>query len=49
MAFIARPFAADAVALRRWDDLAKDPAARPPGWAHYAAVLERAAQVSVPA
>lgn len=41
-AFIAQPFAADAVALRRWDDLAKDPAATPPGWAHYAAVLEHA-------
>jgi phosphonate degradation associated HDIG domain protein len=41
-AFIAQPFAADAVALRRWDDLAKDPAATPPGWAHYVAVLEHA-------
>jgi phosphonate degradation associated HDIG domain protein len=48
-AFIAQPFAADAVALRRWDDLAKDPAARPPGWAHYVAVLERACSVSVAA
>lgn len=41
-AFIAQPFATDAVALRRWDDLAKDPAATPPGWAHYVAMLERA-------
>jgi predicted HD phosphohydrolase len=40
--FIAEPFALDAVALRRWDDLAKDPAATPPPWAHYVAVLERA-------
>ena len=40
--FIAQPFATDAVALRRWDDLAKDPAATPPGLAHYMAVLERA-------
>ena len=39
-AFIGQPFAADAVALRRWDDRAKDPAAKPPGWAHYRAVLE---------
>ena len=40
-AFIGQAFAMDAVALRRWDDLAKDPAARPPGWAHYREVLER--------
>lgn len=26
-AFLLRPFAADAIALRRWDDLAKDPEA----------------------
>lgn len=42
--FRARGFAADALALRRWDDLAKDPAAHTPGldtwiglaasWAH---------------
>lgn len=37
--FIAEAFAADAVALRRWDDRAKDPALTPPGWAHYRAVL----------
>lgn len=41
-AFIAQAFATDAVALRRWDDLAKNPAATPPGWAHYVAVLMRA-------
>lgn len=41
-AFIKQPFAADAVALRRWDDLAKDPAANPPGWAYYVGVLMRA-------
>ena len=41
-AFIAQAFATDAVALRRWDDLAKNPAATPPGWAHYVAVLVRA-------
>lgn len=42
-AFMAQPFAADAVELRRWDDLAKDPAATPPGWTHYLGVLEKAA------
>ncbi len=41
MAFLRRPFAVDAIALRRWDDLAKDPLAKPPAWAHYARVLER--------
>lgn len=40
--FIQQPFAAEAVALRRWDDSAKDPAANTPDWAHYAAVLESA-------
>jgi phosphonate degradation associated HDIG domain protein len=39
-AFLMQPFAADAVALRRWDDGAKDPAAKPPGLAHYRSVLE---------
>ena len=38
--FLAKPFANDAVAVRRWDDCAKDPAAKTPGWAHYALVLE---------
>lgn len=38
-AFIAQDFSADAVALRRWDDFAKDPAATPPDWAHYVRVL----------
>lgn len=38
-AFISQPFATDAVALRRWDDGAKDPQATPPDWAHYAVVL----------
>lgn len=41
-AFMAQTFAADAVALRRWDDCAKDPAATPPGWTHYAGILENA-------
>lgn len=38
--FVARPFASDAVALRRWDDLAKDPAATPPSWEHYSGILQ---------
>lgn len=41
-AFIAQAFAADAVALRRWDDSAKNPEAFTPGWTHYAGVLQRA-------
>ncbi len=38
--FVVQPFANDAVALRRWDDLAKDPAASPPVWDHYARILQ---------
>jgi phosphonate degradation associated HDIG domain protein len=38
--FLTQPFAVDALALRRWDDLAKSRAAQPPGWAHYLPVLE---------
>jgi phosphonate degradation associated HDIG domain protein len=34
-AFIAQPFAADAVRLRRWDDLAKTAGKRTPSLAHY--------------
>ncbi len=41
-AFLMQPFAADAVALRRWDDAAKDPKAKPPDLAHYCSVLEGA-------
>lgn len=33
------PHAADAIAVRRWDDQAKDPAAAPPGFARYRALL----------
>jgi predicted HD phosphohydrolase len=29
--------------VRRWDDAGKDPAVITPGFAHYAAVLERVA------
>lgn len=46
-AFMAQAFAADAVALRRWDDRAKDPAATPPDWAHYIGVLEQAASAGL--
>jgi phosphonate degradation associated HDIG domain protein len=46
-AFMAQAFAADAVALRRWDDLAKDPVAMPPDWAHYLAILEQAASAGL--
>ncbi len=33
--FLALPYAADAIRLRRWDDFAKDPAAVPPPLAHH--------------
>jgi phosphonate degradation associated HDIG domain protein len=39
-AFLAQPFARDAIALRRWDDLAKDPDRRTPGVYHFIATLE---------
>ena len=38
-AFEALPFAPDAVAVRRWDDEAKDPAVTPPGFAHFESLL----------
>jgi len=38
-AFQARPYASDAVAVRRWDDQAKDPAVTPPAFAHFAPPL----------
>jgi gamma-butyrobetaine dioxygenase len=38
-AFEALPHAADAVAVRRWDDEAKDPAVTPPEFGHFAALL----------
>jgi gamma-butyrobetaine dioxygenase len=37
--FEALPYARDAVAVRRWDDDAKDPAVTPPEFAHFAALL----------
>jgi len=39
-AFEALPFSRDAVAVRRWDDQAKDPAVTPPPFAHFAPLLE---------
>jgi gamma-butyrobetaine dioxygenase len=38
-AFEALPYARDAVAVRRWDDKAKDPAVTPPAFAYFAALL----------
>ena len=38
-AFAALPFAHDAVAVRRWDDQAKDPEVTPPPFAHFEALL----------
>jgi gamma-butyrobetaine dioxygenase len=38
-AFEALPYAQDAVAVRRWDDDAKDPADTPPSFAHFAPLL----------
>lgn len=38
--FLDRPFARDAVALRRWDDLAKDPDRRTPTLEHFMAILQ---------
>lgn len=40
--FLAEPHAMDAVALRRWDDMAKVPGRATRGWDHYAGVLEQA-------
>jgi phosphonate degradation associated HDIG domain protein len=38
--FEQRPFAREAVRLRRWDDLAKAPGMRVPGLEHYRAAIE---------
>lgn len=39
--FLARPYAGDAVALRRWDELAKDPEMATPGLDDFRPLLER--------
>ena len=41
-AFLARPYAAEAVRLRRWDELAKDPDMVTPALEDFRPVLERA-------
>lgn len=41
--FLARPYADDAVRLRRWDDRAKNPDKSTPDLDHFAQVLERCA------
>ena len=46
--FAARPFAAEALALRRWDDQAKDPAVSTRGWDHYRGILEDASVELLP-
>jgi gamma-butyrobetaine dioxygenase len=38
-AFEALPYARDALAVRRWDDEAKDPSLTPPEFAHFAPLL----------
>jgi len=43
-AFEALPCAPDAVAVRRWDDQAKDPAVTPPEFSHFVPLLEALAQ-----
>jgi predicted HD phosphohydrolase len=43
-AFEALPYARDAVAVRRWDDQAKDPAVVPPEFAHFGPLLEALVQ-----
>ena len=42
--FESLPHARDAVAVRRWDDQAKDPAVSPPRFAHFAPLLEALAR-----
>ncbi|MEV6924362.1 phosphonate degradation HD-domain oxygenase [Dactylosporangium sp. NPDC051485] len=42
--FAAHPYAADAVALRRWDEQAKDPSAEVPDFAQYQGLLQRLAR-----
>jgi gamma-butyrobetaine dioxygenase len=39
-AFEALPYAGAAVAVRRWDEAAKDPGVTPPGFSHFAPLLE---------
>ena len=43
-AFEALPFARDAVAVRRWDDEAKDPVVKPPEFSHFEPLLRALAR-----
>ena len=43
-AFEALPFSRDAVAVRRWDDQAKDPAVTAPPFGHFAPLLQALAR-----
>ncbi|GAA4251949.1 phosphonate degradation HD-domain oxygenase [Dactylosporangium darangshiense] len=45
--FAALPYAADAVALRRWDEQAKDPSADVPGFPRYHSLLSGLVQSAV--
>ena len=42
-AFVARPFAADAMRVRRWDDRAKVPGQTTPSLSHYLSIAKRCA------
>ena len=46
--FEALTYAGDAVAVRRWDDQAKDPSAEVPGLGHYRPLLEGLLSTSAP-
>ncbi|NEQ95224.1 MAG: HD domain-containing protein [Cyanothece sp. SIO2G6] len=41
-AFIQQPYAEDAVKLRHWDDLAKDPHQQTPNLSHFLAIMQQA-------
>ncbi|MEM9214382.1 MAG: phosphonate degradation HD-domain oxygenase [Cyanobacteria bacterium P01_F01_bin.150] len=45
--FIQQPYAEDAVKLRRWDDLAKDPDQKTPDLDHFLPILQQACRVAV--
>jgi predicted HD phosphohydrolase len=47
VAFKLLSYAADAQALRRWDDGAKNPAAITPGWDHYQPTLDKASRLAL--
>jgi phosphonate degradation associated HDIG domain protein len=47
-AFLKRPYARDAIALRRWDDSAKVPGRPVPELAHFGKLLQRVAREPLP-